>query len=108
MNLNTVIKARNFNLPSTYLQIHLLESADSPGHLNAWVLTGSQVFRNPLTPSIARMDPPKIKTLWVQVPPFTITDLIYEYETRENFSEINCGDEIPSVPEKNIPYAFFL
>lgn len=55
MNLNTVIKARNFNFPNTYPQIQLLESADCPGHSNARVLTGSQLFKNPLTPSISRM-----------------------------------------------------
>lgn len=108
MNLNTVIKARNFNLPNTYLQIHLLESADCPRHLYAWVLTGSQVFRNPLTPSISRTDPSTNNNTLGSSSPLYITDLIYEYETRENFSLINCGAEIPSVPEKNIPYAFFL
>lgn len=85
MNLNTVIKARNFNLPNT--QIHLLESADCPGHSNARVLKGSQVFRNPLTPSISRMAQKKISTHWVQVPSFTIADLIYECETGERPSQ---------------------
>jgi len=69
MNLNTVIKARNFNFPNTYPQIHLLESADCPGHSNARVLTGSQVFRNPLTPSISRMDQKKYQHTGFKFPP---------------------------------------
>lgn len=102
MNLNTVMKARNFNLPNT--QIHLLESADCPGHSNARVLTGSQVFRNPLTPSISRMDQKKYQHTGFKFPPLPLLILFMNVkQERETFSEVNSGAEIPSVPEKNIP-----